>query len=77
MTRLERLFAEDVVSYADCSGIVGAARVPVASRDRVAKFIAAFPSHFWKGVTLSWIDANGQASILMSRNGEPQRPGID
>jgi RNA polymerase sigma-70 factor (TIGR02957 family) len=71
MTRLERLFAEDVVSYADGGGIVRAARVPVSGRERVAKFIAAFSSHFWKGVTLSWVDANGQASILMSRNGEP------
>jgi RNA polymerase sigma-70 factor (TIGR02957 family) len=71
MTRLESLFAEDVVSYADGGGIVRAARVPVAGRERVAKFIAAFSSHFWNGVTLSWIDANGQASILMSRNGEP------
>src|SRR5579859_6818311 len=70
MARLERLFAEDVVSYADGGGIVRAARVPVAGRERVAKFIAAFSSHFWRGVTLSWIDANGQASILMSRNGE-------
>jgi RNA polymerase sigma-70 factor (ECF subfamily) len=70
MARLERLFAADVVSYADGGGIVRAARVPVAGRERVAKFIAAFSSHFWKGVTLSWIDANGQASILMSRNGE-------
>src|SRR5246127_793751 len=71
MAELERLFAEDVVSYADGGGIVRAARVPVSGRERVAKFIAAFSSHFWKGVTLSWIDANGQASILMSRNGEP------
>ncbi len=71
MTRLERLFAEDVVSYADGGGIVRAARVPVSGRERVAKFIAAFSSHFWKGVTLSWVDANGQPSILMSRNGEP------
>jgi len=71
MTQLERLFAEDVVSYADGGGIVRAARVPVAGRERVAKFIAAFSSHFWKGVTLSRINTNGQASILMSRNGEP------
>ena len=33
-------------------------------------FIAAFSSHFWQRVTLSWIDANGQPAILMSRNGE-------
>jgi hypothetical protein len=71
MARLERLFAEDVVSYADGGGIVRAARTPVAGRERVAKFIAAFSSHFWKGVDLSWLNANGQPSILMSRHGEP------
>ncbi|HEX3661713.1 MAG TPA: sigma factor-like helix-turn-helix DNA-binding protein [Acidobacteriaceae bacterium] len=70
MARLEGLFAEDVVSYADGGGIVRAARVPVAGRERVAKFIAAVSSHFWNGVTLSWVQVNGQASILKSRNGE-------
>jgi len=49
---------------------VRAARVPVAGRERVAKFIAALSSRFWKGVTLTWVEANGQASMLISRNGE-------
>jgi RNA polymerase sigma-70 factor (ECF subfamily) len=71
MAGLERLFAEDVVSYADGGGIVRAARVPVEGRERVAKFIAAFSSYFWRGLRLSWIEANGQLSALMSRNGEP------
>jgi len=71
MAGLERLFAEDVVSYADGGGIVRAARVPVEGRERVAKFIASFSSYFWRGLTLSWIEANGQLSSLMSRNGEP------
>lgn len=71
MSTLESLFAADVVSYADGGGIVRAARIPVAGRERVAKFIAAFASHFWQGVTLAWIEANGQASVLISRNGEP------
>jgi RNA polymerase sigma-70 factor (TIGR02957 family) len=71
MAALEGLFAEDVVSYADGGGLVRAARVPVAGRERVAKFIAAFASHFWKGVTLSWVEANGQDSILISRHGGP------
>ena len=71
MPGLERLFAEDVVSYADGGGIVRAARVPVEGRERVAKFIAAFSSYFWRGLTLSWIEVNGQISALMSRNREP------
>lgn len=71
MAGLEDLLAEDVISYSDGGGIVRAARVPVSGRKRVATFIAAFASHFWKGVTLSWVETNGQASILMSRDGAP------
>jgi hypothetical protein len=64
LAALEGLFAEDVVSYSDGGGLVRAARVPVAGRERVAKFIAAFASNFWKGVTLAWVEANGQESVL-------------
>jgi RNA polymerase sigma-70 factor (TIGR02957 family) len=71
LAALEGLFTEDVVSYSDGGGLVRAARVPIAGRERVAKFIAAFASHFWKGVTLAWVDANGQESVLISRDGEP------
>ncbi len=68
---LESLFAEDVVSYSDGGGIVRAARVPVSGRKRVATFIAAVASHFWKGVTLAWVETNGQAAVLVSRDGVP------
>jgi RNA polymerase sigma-70 factor (TIGR02957 family) len=71
LTALEGLFAEDVVSYSDGGGIVNAARVPVSGRERVAKFIASFASHFWTGMTLAWVETNGQASVLMSRDGAP------
>lgn len=69
LAALENLFAEDVVSYADGGGIVRAARVPVAGRERVAKFIASFASFFWNGLTLAWTEANGQPSIIMYRGG--------
>jgi RNA polymerase sigma-70 factor (ECF subfamily) len=71
MAGLEGLFAEDVVSYADGGGLVRAARIPVAGRERVATFIAAVAPHFWKGMTLAWVETNGQASVLMSRDGVP------
>jgi len=64
---LENLFAEDIVSYSDGGGLVRAARSPVVGRERVARFIAAIASHFWAGVTLSRIEANGRTSILLSR----------
>jgi RNA polymerase sigma-70 factor (TIGR02957 family) len=72
LAALEDLFAEDVVSYSDGGGIVRtAARAPVTGRERVAKFIASFASHFWTGMTLTWIETNGQASVLISRYGVP------
>ena len=69
LAALEGLFASDVVSYSDGGGLVRAARTPVAGRERVAKFITAFASHFWNGVTLTLIEANGQPSVLISRDG--------
>jgi RNA polymerase sigma-70 factor (ECF subfamily) len=54
----------------DGGGIVRAARVPVSGRERVAKFIAS-ASHFWKGVTLTWVETNGQAALLVSRDAVP------
>ncbi len=69
LTALKGIFAEDVVSITDGGGIVGAARIPVLGRERVAKFIAAFASHFWANVALSWINVNGQSSVLIVRDG--------
>lgn len=68
MAALEGLFAHDVVSTSDGGGIVRAARIPVCGRERVAKFIAT-ASHFWNGVNLDWVEANGQAAVLVSRDG--------
>lgn len=64
---LEKLFAKDVISSADGGGIVRASRTPVVGRERVAKFIAAIASHFWTGVALTWVEANAQPAILISR----------
>jgi RNA polymerase sigma-70 factor (TIGR02957 family) len=72
LAALEGLFAEDVVSYSDGGGVVRtAARAPVSGRERVAKFVAAFASHFWLDITLRWIETNGQKSVLLSRDGIP------
>jgi RNA polymerase sigma-70 factor, ECF subfamily len=66
---LEELFAADVVSYSDGGGSVRAARIPVVGRTPVAKFVAAFAARFWNGVALTWVEANGQASVLLSQEG--------
>ena len=66
---LKELFTEDIVSITDGGGMAGAARVPVVGRERVAKFIAALPSHFWGNATFSRMQLNGQAAGLIARDG--------
>jgi RNA polymerase sigma-70 factor (ECF subfamily) len=71
LASLEGLFASDVVSYSDGGGVVRtAARAPICGSVRVAKFITAFASHFWTGVSVEFVDTNGQASVLILRNGD-------
>ena len=68
---LEEILALDVVSYSDGGGVAKlAARIPVAGRERVAKFIAAFSTHFWVDTSLTWLEANGVPAVLIERDGE-------
>src|SRR5262244_2326464 len=67
---LEKLFASDVVSYADGGGALHVARLPVAGRDRVANYFASVGSFMGVGVAIEWIQTNGQASALLLRNGK-------
>ena len=77
MAALEGILAEDVVSYSDGGGLVPAARVPVSGRERVATFIAGISRSCWKGVTLDWVETNGQAAVLILRDGIPIGLTID
>jgi RNA polymerase sigma-70 factor (TIGR02957 family) len=69
LVELERLFAEDVVSYSDGGGVVRASKFPIVGRMRVAKFVRAFHTHFWEGVQITAADTNGQPSVLLSKEG--------
>jgi len=66
---LEELFAADVVSYTDGNGVKLAARIPVVGQSRVAKFVAAFSSHFWTEKSIGWVEINGQPAITLSEDG--------
>ena len=66
---LEKLFAADVTSYADGGGIVHVARLPISGRDRVVNYTGKVWPYAWTGTTAEWVEANGQASVLMVRNG--------
>ncbi|WP_430645048.1 RNA polymerase sigma-70 factor [Agromyces sp. GXS1127] len=67
---LERLFAEDVVSYSDGGGVVRASKFPVRGRTTVAKFVRAFHVHFWAGVETIEADVNGEPSVVLRKDGE-------
>lgn len=66
---LESLLAADVISTTDGNGVVHAARVPVAGRARVLKFVSGFPSAFWVDATFTPVEANGRPAVLLSRDG--------
>jgi RNA polymerase sigma-70 factor (ECF subfamily) len=68
---LERLFASDVISYADGGGAVHVARVPVEGRERVANYYASVGAFMSGGATIEWMETNGQAAVLVHRNGAP------
>lgn len=67
LAALEGLFASDVVSASDGGGVLGAARIPVLGRAKVATFVSSFASRFWPGADVSWVEANGRPAILVSR----------
>ncbi|WP_072805988.1 RNA polymerase sigma-70 factor [Rhodococcoides yunnanense] len=70
---LEKLFAADIVSSSDGGGVKGvlAARIRIHGDEKVAKFVAAFSSHFWTGAQITWVEANGAASVLLARDDVP------
>ena len=70
LARLERILADDVISYSDGGGAVRASRIPVFGRERVAKFVRAFAPRFWGGVDVRITEANGQPSAVLSLNGQ-------
>lgn len=67
--QLEKLLADDVVSYTDGNGVKLATRIPVIGRARVANFVAAFSHHFWTGKTIGWARINGQEAATLSEGG--------
>ena len=71
LSGLERLLGADAVSYSDGGGVVRAASLPILGRSRIAKFIASFASHWWVGVTITWVEANGNVAAFLTRDGQP------
>lgn len=68
LQQLERLLADDVVSYSDGGGVVRASRVPVAGRARVAKYVRAFQPRFWGGIQVTVAEVNGRPAAVLRRD---------
>jgi RNA polymerase sigma-70 factor (TIGR02957 family) len=67
---LERLLADDVVTWADGGGRVRAALRPITGRERVVRYLAGVAARFGGGVEFGHADVNGQEAILARRGGE-------
>lgn len=70
LSELEELLAEDVVAWSDGGGKVGAARRPVAGREKVARFLAGLFARWAGGVRTEMVEANGSAVVLGREDGE-------
>jgi RNA polymerase sigma-70 factor (ECF subfamily) len=69
--RLEQVLSAEVVSITDGAGVAPrAARRPVAGRLKVARFIAGW-ADWWVGTTVTWVETNGQTSVLVRRGDTP------
>ena len=71
LAALEAVLAADAVSTTDGGGITGAARIPVSGRERVARFVASFASHFWNGIAFRPVQANGEPAVLLVKDNAP------
>ena len=71
LERLEEVLSVDVVSLSDGAGVAPrAARRPVVGRDHVARLVAGFAPDWWDGASISWVETNGQPSVLIERGSE-------
>ncbi|MFD8236009.1 RNA polymerase sigma-70 factor [Streptomyces sp. NPDC059696] len=65
---LESVLSADVVAYADGNGMRGVARVELVGPVRVAR-VTAFAHRFFPGAEYGVVEANGQPSLLLMRDG--------
>jgi RNA polymerase sigma-70 factor (TIGR02957 family) len=65
MSALEKLLAPEVVSLSDGNGAPGIARRPMEGAPQVTKFMAALARWMWDGISMSWLETNGQTSLYL------------
>jgi RNA polymerase sigma-70 factor (ECF subfamily) len=70
LDELESLLAADVVAYSDGGGKAGAARLPVAGRDKVIRFMANLVRRFGPSPYLRILEVNGGPAAQFSLGGQ-------
>ncbi|GLY46920.1 RNA polymerase sigma-70 factor [Lentzea sp. NBRC 102530] len=70
LAALEELFAQDVVSWSDSNGAIRAAGRPLFGAESLAKIISGWAPSFWAGAEMSFVEANGQSAVRLSKAGD-------
>lgn len=65
---LEKLFAQDVVSYSDSNGAIRAAGRPLFGAQSLAKIISGWAPSFWAGAEASFVEANGLTAVRLRKD---------
>jgi RNA polymerase sigma-70 factor (TIGR02957 family) len=66
---LEKLFAEDVVSYSDSNGAIRAAGRPLFGAASLAKIVSGWAPSFWAGAEADYVEVNGLSAIRLRKDG--------
>jgi RNA polymerase sigma-70 factor (TIGR02957 family) len=68
LAALEKLFAQDVVSWSDSNGAIRAAGRPLVGAASLAKIISGWAPSFWAGAEASFVEANGLAAVRLRKD---------
>lgn len=65
---LEKLFAQDVVSYSDSNGAIRAAGRPLFGAASLAKIVSGWAPSFWSGAQADYVEVNGLSAIRLRKD---------
>jgi RNA polymerase sigma-70 factor (TIGR02957 family) len=65
---LEKLFAQDVVSYSDSNGAIRAAVRPLFGAAGLAKIVSGWAPSFWSGAQADYVEVNGLSAIRLRKD---------
>ncbi|MET9226219.1 RNA polymerase sigma-70 factor [Lentzea sp. NPDC003310] len=69
LAALEKLFAQDVVSWSDSNGAIRAAGRPLVGAASLAKIVSGWAPSFWAGAEMAFVEANGVPAVRLRKDG--------